>query len=384
MVANQVNGSGECEGCKTNVNEADVLICSDCKTVFHAICGEETPFGSKTWISNFKKVKVCNFLFACDICVTKREQNEASSMKQQMAALTSSVATLVKEFELLKEENAKQKERKEGKEVEKNVWSNTEKIQNMKSSLHIKSKGKEVNLVKIQEIAVKNGIQVSKTVVKENGDVYVDLPNAKNREKFTPLLNDEEFAEHEIISLKSKLPTISILDVKEYTTKEDFIERVKKQNEGIRTLIEGGSEFSIVYSKGPENTQREQKHHLVVARVSEEIRKVIKSNRDKIFAELSTYRVIDRFYIKRCNKCQKFGHYEKDCQNEARCGYCCGSHLSTTCTENAEKIKDLFKCVNCKDNGKNPEKHSAFWHKCPTHIEMQKKMKKTIPFYQKN
>ena len=37
-----------------------------------------------------------------------------------------------------------------------------------------------------------------------------------------------------------------------------------------------------------------------------------------------------------------------------------------------------------KINGKNPEKHSAFWHKCPTHIEMQKKMKKTIPFYQKN
>ena len=143
MVANQVNGSGECEGCKTNVNEADVLICSDCKTVFHAICGEETPFGSKTWINNFKKVKVCNFLFACDICVTKREQNEASSMKQQMAALTSSVATLVKEFELLKEENAKQKERKEGKEVEKNVWSNTEKIQNMKSSLHISPKGRK-------------------------------------------------------------------------------------------------------------------------------------------------------------------------------------------------------------------------------------------------
>ena len=127
-----------------------------------------------------------------------------------------------------------------------------------------------------------------------------------------------------------------------------------------------------------------RKFHQIVARVSGDIRKAIKKNRDKIFADLTTYRVVDRFYIKRCNKCQKFGHYEKDCENEARCGYCCGAHSTTDCTENPEKNHELYKCINCKDAGKNPEKHSALWHKCPTYIEMQKKMKKTIPYHQKN
>ena len=52
---------------------------------------------------------------------------------------------------------------------------------------------------KVQEIATNNSIQVSKAVIKENG---------------------YEFNEHEIVTLKAKLPTI--LNVKEFTTKETY------------------------------------------------------------------------------------------------------------------------------------------------------------------
>ena len=105
----------------------------------------------------------------------------------------------------------------------------------MKSSLCIKSNGNEVNLAKVQELAANHSIQVSKTTVKENGDVYVDLPSRENREKLAPLLNDNEFAENSVVELKSKLPTISILDVKEFTSKEVFLEKIKKQNPKIRS-----------------------------------------------------------------------------------------------------------------------------------------------------
>ena len=42
--------------------------------------------------------------------------------------------------------------------------------------------------------------------------------------------------------------------------------------------------------------------------------------------------VYDQWYVKRCNKCQLFGHYAKQCGNRACCGYCAaddhGSDLS--------------------------------------------------------
>ena len=107
-------------------------------------------------------------------------------------------------------------------------------------------------------------------------------------------------------------------------------------------------------------------------------------NKDKIFVDLQAHRVVDRFYVKRCNNCQKFGHYERECEEEQRCGYCCGTHLSKDCQEIQGDNHEQFKCINCKDEGKDPSKHSAMWHKCPTYLERQKKLKKTIPYYQKN
>ena len=145
------------------------------------------------------------------------------------------------------------------------------------------------------------------------------LPSEEYREKLTPLLEDDAFAGNDVVSLKSKLPTISILNVKEFTTKDEFMEKIKEK-------IDTGSELSIVFSKNPRNSNHSDNtnhYYQVVARVSGDVRRAIKTSNDKIFVDFVAYRVVDRFYIKRCNKCQKFGHYEKDCQNEVCCGYCC-------------------------------------------------------------
>ena len=383
-MSHQVNSSGECSKCKANTNDIDNLTCYECRTTFHAVCGDATPFGSKTFVNNFRKTKVSNFLFVCDSCLTKWENNEASSMKEQIQDLTATVTMLAQEFKTFKDENkvSKQNENVE----ERSAWSNSEKVKQMKASLCIKSKGTSVDMEKFQEIANENSIQVSKTIVKDNGDVFVELPSVENRNKLTPFLNDESFSAHEVVELKSKLPTISILDVKEFTTKDEFVEKIKNKNPDIKRLIDNGSTLSIVYSKNPSDNLdgKSNKFYQVVARVSDDVRKAIKANKDKIFVNLQACRVVDRFYIKRCNRCQKFGHYEKDCDGDERCGYCCGSHLSKNCQEVSEHDHDQYKCVNCKDGGKDPGKHSALWHKCPMYLEMQKKLKKTIPYYQKN
>ena len=149
-------------------------------------------------------------------------------------------------------------------------------------------------------------------------------PSNDNRERLLPLLEDETFAQNEIVTLKSKLPSVSILNVESFDSKEEFIEKVKNQNPEIKELMEQGSEFSIVFAKEPRESgsNGKKEYYQVVARVSEDIRKVMKSSGNKVYVDLVAHRVVDRFFVKRCNKCQEFGHYEKDCSKNVCCGYC--------------------------------------------------------------
>ena len=49
-------------------------------------------------LSSFKKVKSGNFIFVCDTCITKRENQEASSINDQIVALTDTVNKLASKF----------------------------------------------------------------------------------------------------------------------------------------------------------------------------------------------------------------------------------------------------------------------------------------------
>ena len=173
----------------------------------------------------------------------------------------------------------------------------------MKASLCIKSNGTPVDMSKVHEAAISKGIQVSKTVRKDNGDVYVDLPSNENMEKLVPLLEElPNNNEHEVVKIKSKLPAISILSVTEFPSKDELIEKIKKQNPLIKEKMDNGSEFSIVFYKNPktENVNNDRNYYQVVARVSEDIRHTIKKSNNKIYMDLVAHRVVDRFYIKRC------------------------------------------------------------------------------------
>ena len=213
----------------------------------------------------------------------------------------------------------------------------------------------------------------------------MDMPTKESREKLVPLLTDVT-NNGNVVELKARLPTISILDVTEFSSKEDFVEKIKQQNPRLKEKIDQGSEFSVVFSRKPNEAWPEnKKFHQVVVRVSDDIRQIVKQSNNKIYMGLHAHRVVDRFYIKRCNKCEQFGHYQRDCTNKARCGYCMGHHLSSECREVKEGDHQHYKCFNCKDTGQNETGHSTRWHNCPVYLEQQKKARKSIPYYdQKN
>ena len=110
---------------------------------------------------------------------------------------------------------------------------------------------------------------------------------------------------------------------------------LRRSKQLIREKLEGGSEFSIVFTKQHEmrpGFKHSEDNGQIVARVSEDIRNVIKSTGDKIFVGLSSHRVFDRFYVKSCAQCHRYGHDHADCQSTPCCGYC-GSenHSSKDC-----------------------------------------------------
>ena len=89
----EVDQSGMCSPCSLQVNE-NWIECGDCKSLFHGNCGSQNKalYCCKTFLTTFKALKSPNVIFLCDACLTRREQLEASSLKEQLASMVNSVS----------------------------------------------------------------------------------------------------------------------------------------------------------------------------------------------------------------------------------------------------------------------------------------------------
>ena len=157
--------------------------------------------------------------------------------------------------------------------------------------------------------------------------------------------------------------------------------KLKNQNPKIGEKIDSGSLFNIIYTKEPPESAPDR-YYQVVARASEDIRELIKAIDDRLYTDLESHRVTDRFYVRRCNKCQGFGHYHADCQRNSCCAFCKSpTHKSSDCPLKGSVDKSVFQCVNCEKAGKTFVGHSSHWGKCPCFLEAQEKIKQSIPYY---
>ena len=130
---------------------------------------------------------------------------------------------------------------------------------------------------------VENKIQVSSTSVKPNGDVFINLPGDENRDKMVPLLAEK--SHNTVVKVKAKMPTISILNVDSFDNKENFISKIKQQNPEIKSKMEAGSEFSIVFVKKPSLEHPDRNDYQIVARVDESSRECLKKNNNKLYIQ---------------------------------------------------------------------------------------------------
>ena len=114
-------------------------------------------------------------------------------------------------------------------------------------------------------------------------------------------------------------------------------------------------------------TRNNEEKFQAFASVSQMLREGFRKARDKLIIGVTSCKIYDRTQTKRCNNCQKFGHFMANCPTPGSpsCGKCSGNHSSNECTTEDRG------CVNCKRNGLEYSSHSAFYHKCPSLLKFE-------------
>ena len=95
--------------------------------------------------------------------------------------------------------------------------------------------------------------------------------------------------------------------------------------------------------------------------------------KDKVTLGLRFCKVFDRYFVKRCNNCQLYGHFAKGCPpstKEKKCGKCGDNHHIGICE--AETPKD----INCIRNGIEDHAHEASSYNCPSYLTQLNEIKK--------
>ena len=379
----KITPEGVCPNCDEKVVTGQALNCADCLGMFHATCSEldkpDLPC-SKTFLDSFLRAK-CNFKWYCERCEIRRDSAMKVSLSTYMAVLSKNVETLNNKVDELTAKSNPGTNQSTGipSVSQGGVWSNPNAVQQLRASLVIKPNTPEdkLDMKELNKIVVENNVQVSKVGVSTKGNTFIHCASVEARDKLEEKV--KELTGHTAHSLLDKEPSISLVGLTEELTKEELVEQIRKQNPAMRTLTDEGQTFKILFMKKP--TER-YKHFQVIARVSPIIRDAIKSNWNTLYVGVQAIKVYDRFYVKRCNKCNQFGHYVKDCNNPKVCGVCCSEdHESEGCPNKDTTDMNTVKCINCKKRNLDEKGHKASWFKCPAYIEAQKKVRGTIPYH---
>ena len=395
------------DGICTTCNDAEAtqtaLACLFCKLEFHAVCRDADKDRTKTDIicprtffnsyRNRKKStgvdsgRFGTFTFVCDVCMTHLEQNSAATNESKVDIIDKRVNDLSQSVESIKEllikvvDKQNTPERLEKPPPPAPATPVPEKP-SYRSVLVMSSKNpedKDKDCQKVDKIIRENSIHADKRYVNRKGEIVVVCPSATDRENLASKVS-QHLPEMQTHQPPDRLPTISVANITEELSEENLQDLILQAHPDIKSLAAEGETFSVLKVK-PQIKNREK--YQATIRVSNNIRKLIERQRDRLYIGSFSYKVFDQFHVKRCNKCQGFGHYKSECKSDkTACGYCSKNHPSENCTEKAHN-NFLPCCTNCKRGKFQDQKltHTAFDRICPSYIAEQHLLRKTINYY---
>jgi len=297
----------------------------------------------KSFLPNIKKYVINEINSECQISKQEKDQNVVQTSKSSLSnskttqkAKSNNVIIIHNELE------------EEGTNIgfSNEKWSTVTK--------------KDINN-KLKNIPIKNSTTTKSGKVclfMENEDVMKDAKKA---------LESKYNVEATKSISKKILPKVKLFNIDTSLYNKDSCQQLKadilNKNKYIEDKLINDSDaiFEIIAVN--------DSHSYAIAKMTEDIRGMIKDNANRLFLNLTSHVVKDNFQPQQCFKCQKFGHKagSDHCCDIDTCLHCTGNHKSRDCT-----MKHSLKCANCKSNEEYKSKcegHRANSQTCPIMIK---------------
>ena len=391
----QLDSHGNCSTCGNLSIESEHVKCFYCSKLFHVVCSgstSEEKVATKTTITNFLNASTKkNFQFFCDTCLTSLEISKADVDSERINLLESKMNTIDSRLEeicsMLKSKPAKLPEAPAKPRVPpevKSIWNDTDKLSSVKAPPSAAvlvvpkipdQRAQDENKMIIEKTVVENHISLKETFTNRTGDLVLVCESTEKRDELKTLVHNAK-QDISMNTPKAKDHSITLVGLSREHSADEIKKLIVQQNSLIKRFAEANNldEHLKVHSVKP--TRNNKDNFQAFASVSQILREGFKKGKDKLIIGVSSCKIYDRTQTKRCNTCQKFGHFMANCPTpqSPNCGKCAGDHSTNDCSSTDRG------CVNCKRNGAEFSSHSAFYHKCPSLLrfeELLQESKKT-------
>ena len=378
-----VNAAGTCVTCDEVTTEGDYTECYLCKDIYHN-CSTDKLMG-KTWFNTFMSSKTpLNFQFICDVCLTKHEASKAVDQAKRIDNLENLLENKLGKLEAIESKleslTTLFKSQTTGLSTTA-VASTTEPLSNSPaplysdkaSSILVKKpvdKSAQETLDKTVNVIQNNQFQVLKTKVTSSGDTVVTLPNAEAADKFKTVLKSDS-PSSQTIDLKKRKVTISVVGVPS-TSPENLLTEILNKNSQLQNVIKAHGEDHNITVNHIRPTRKNPAVNQASLTVSNTARDLISKRNDRLLIGDMSCRVYSvTNYVRRCVKCQGFGHWHKECTaGHVSCANCAEiTHETRDCPN-----REVKKCVNCIKSGKEVIiPHRANSSTCPMYLAERSK-----------
>ena len=391
----KLDGDGNCAACGKLSLQGEHIQCFTCKDNFHVVCtaaGADDKVATKTTVSGFLLPSTKrNFMFNCDRCLTELEMRMADTESRRVDILENKmdgIDTQLAEIKKLLNTKTKATEVVQGKEKVANqekysIWFDKERLKSVKApepkavlviNATPDSQKNTENRNAIEKVVMDNGISLTETYENRSGNLVLVCESQEARDRLKNVVENGNQG-IEMSSPKTKQKPITIVGLPKSYKEEEIVDLLLKNdfisNFAVANKIEDHLKIHVV-----KPLRNNPKVFQVFASVSPILRDGINQFRDRVLVGISSCRVYDRSQTRRCNNCQHFGHFAKECPtaDEPSCGKCSGDHRTDQCSSEEKK------CINCVRKNVAESNHTAFDHKCPTLMKHEQEQAQKIKY----
>jgi hypothetical protein len=222
----------------------------------------------------------------------------------------------------------------------------------------------------VEKVLIDNEIPLAESRQSKDGDLVLTCESTAARDELKNLVLEAN-QEITMSSPKTKQLSITIVGQQEEYSKEEAMRSIVTQNEFIKqfSVLNKIDDHITIHVIKP--LRNKPTVFQIFASVSQILRDGLSYHKDRIVIGAMSCKIYDRQQVMRCNNCQHFGHFAKECPTpeEPVCGKCSDNHRTDSC-DKYERI-----CVNCIRNKEEEIHHSVTYHGCPAVMKQLEVMK---------